>query len=145
MPQPTPTPIYHITHWRNLPGIVAEEGLSCCATLKQNRVGYHDIANQDIQSKRARKRVPCGPGGLLHSYVPFYFAPRSPMLYIINQGGPQYPEKQAPVIHLVSSADAVYAANQPSVLMPLWCVYVTSPKVGNMAKAEMSGIRPCVV
>jgi hypothetical protein len=30
--------------------------------------------------------VPCGGGGTLADYVPFYFAPRSPMLYAVTRG-----------------------------------------------------------
>jgi hypothetical protein len=114
MPFPCPTPIYHITHWRNLPGIIASEGLFSYAALKKEKIPYHDIANDDIQDKRARRPVPCEPGGSLHDYVPFYFAPRSPMLYFINLGGSRYPERQGPVAHLVSSVQAVYG-NRPAV------------------------------
>jgi len=115
MAPPNPTPIYHITHWRNLPGIIASKGLFSCAALKEHKIDYHDIANLDIQDKRALTRVPCGPGGILHDYVPLYFVPRSPMLYIVNRGGPRYPERQVPIVHLVSTAQAVYSANRPAV------------------------------
>ena len=115
MPAPIPTPIYHITHWRNLPGILASSGLFSCAALKKHKIHYHDLANEDVQDKRTRTRVPRASGGTLHDYIPFYFAPRSPMLYVINQGGPQYPEKQVPIIHLVSHAQAVYLAKRPAV------------------------------
>jgi hypothetical protein len=37
------------------------------------------------------------------------------MLYVINQNGPQYPDRQLPVVHLVSYAQDVYAANRPAV------------------------------
>ena len=44
-------------------------------------------------------------------YVPFYFAPRSPMLYVINKGGvPGYAGGQPEVVHLVSGAEQVDAA-----------------------------------
>lgn len=115
MPWPIPTPIYHITHWRNLPSIIANGGLFSCVALKRHNIQYYDIANEDIQDKRAQKQVPCGPGGVLHDYVPFYFAPRSPMLYIINRGGLRYPEGQVPVVHLVSSAQIVYADNRSAI------------------------------
>jgi hypothetical protein len=89
--------------------------LFSCAALKLHGIQYHDIANADIQDKRAQTPIPCGPRGNLHDYVPFYFAPRSPMLYFVNLGGPRYPERQLPVVHLASSAQAVYAANRPAV------------------------------
>jgi len=48
---------------------------------------------------------------MLADYVPFYFAPRSPMLYTINRGNVEgYQEGQRPIVHLVSSAEAVRAA-----------------------------------
>jgi len=51
-----------------------------------------------------------GPGGVLHDYVPFYFAPRSPMLYSISRGKVVgYDGGQAPVIHLVTTAQQVQA------------------------------------
>ena len=33
-----------------------------------------------------RRAVPCGPGGTLADYVPFYFTPFTPMLYNIKTG-----------------------------------------------------------
>jgi hypothetical protein len=52
--------------------------------------------------------VPCPPGGNLHDYVPFYFAPRSPMLFSIHHGNVEgYEEGQEPVLHLVSSVQSV--------------------------------------
>jgi hypothetical protein len=106
-----PTPIYHVTHLRNLDSIVRDGGLKTCAHLRQQGVAYTDIAHQNIQDRRQWTLVTCGPGGVLHDYVPFYFAPRSPMLYVISRGGVEgYGEGQAPVVHLVSSAQAIQEA-----------------------------------
>lgn len=108
---PQPTYIFHITHVNNLPSIIANGGLHTCGTLRQAGVSYRDIAYPTLQDRRARKAVSCGAGGTLHDYVPFYFAPRSPMLYTISKGNvPGYTEGQRPVIHLVSSAQAVQEA-----------------------------------
>ena len=42
--------------------------------------------------------------------MPFYFAPRSPLLYTINRGNvPGYAGGQAPILHLVSSAQRIEA------------------------------------
>lgn len=80
--------------------------------MQQQGIGYTDLANQSIQSRRARVTVPCGAGGTLTDYVPFYFAPRSPMLYAIHQGNvPTYFEGQENVIYLVSTVEAVQQAN----------------------------------
>lgn len=110
---PNPTLIYHITHVDNLPLIIGYGGLRCCADLRSSGVAYRDIAYGHIQDRRASTRVPCGPRGALHDYVPFYFAPRSPMLYTINQGNvATYQEGQGSVVHLVSTVQAVQQAGE---------------------------------
>jgi len=46
---------------------------------------------------------------MLHDYVPFYFAPRSPMLCAIWYGMVEgYTEGQQSIIHLVSTVQAVH-------------------------------------
>lgn len=108
------TVIYHITHLRNLPGIIQAGGLWCDQIVMQRSLAYVSIAHQHIKNRRTQKTVTCAPGGRLADYVPFYFAPRSPMLYVINRGGVQgYTEGQRPILHLVSSAEAVRAAGLP--------------------------------
>jgi len=108
---PTPTPICHITHLRNLASILRDGGLKTNAQVRRQGIGYTNIAHQNIQDRRQSTPVPCGPGGCVHDYVPFYFAPRAPMLYVINRGGVEsYREGQGPVLHLVSTAQAVQAA-----------------------------------
>ena len=60
---------------------------------------------QDFIDRRATTKVPCSAGGYLHDYVPFYFAPRSPMLYAIHKENvDSYSGGQQPIIHLVSEA-----------------------------------------
>ncbi|MEG4805337.1 DUF4433 domain-containing protein [Microcoleus sp. ARI1-B5] len=96
-------PIYHSTHIRNLESIISEGGLLAYNAMRAAGTEYTNIAYENIQDRRARVRVPCGAGGVLHDYVPFYFAPRSPMLYTINKGNvTSYTQGQAAVIHLVS-------------------------------------------
>lgn len=70
---------FHMTDIDNLESIL-EHGLLC--TNEKNRLGikHTNIANNAIQERRAEMRVPCGQGGVVHDYVPFYFTPRSPML-----------------------------------------------------------------
>ena len=58
------------------------------------------------------------PGGVVADYVPFYFAPRSPMLYRIScdhrDGVPgRYPGGEDPLVYLVSSVDRVAASGRP--------------------------------
>jgi len=122
-----PTPIYHITHVDNLPGIIADGGIRCCVELRQAGVGYRDIAYGHIQDRRARKPVSCGPRGMLHDYVPFNFAPRSPMLFTINRGNvATYTDGQQPVVHLVSNVQAIQDAGYQFVFTDGHATMMTS-------------------
>jgi len=104
-------PIYHITKLINLEGIVTAGELFATNRLNRDGAGYASIAYDHIQERRARCRVPCGPQGVLHDYVPFYFAPRSPMLYTISRGNvPSCPEGQRQILHLVADVEAINAA-----------------------------------
>jgi ssDNA thymidine ADP-ribosyltransferase, DarT len=97
---------YHITHVDNLASIVACGELSCdrrCAAAERNPIG---IAHTDLKEKRARKAVAVAAGGTLADYVPFYYAPRSPMLYSIATGWvAEYGGSQEEILHLVCSVD----------------------------------------
>jgi hypothetical protein len=108
------TAIYHITHLRNLASIIGAGGLHCDNGRLEQAVDCIGIAHQHIKERRAKRRVPTCEGGTLADYVPFYFAPRSPMLYSIYRGQVEgYNDGQAPVLHLVSSAEAVERAGLP--------------------------------
>lgn len=111
-----PTDIYHITHVDNLAAIVAEGGLWCDREAADRGLAKVGIAHQHIKERRAKRRVPIGPGGTLDDYVPFYFAPRSPMLYSIHGGYVEgYADGQRSAVHLVSSVQAVSATGAPCV------------------------------
>ena len=108
------TAIFHITHLGNLPNIIRDGGLWCDQEVMQRNLAYVSIAHQHIKERRAQKSVRYAAGGTLANYVPFYFAPRSPMLYVINRGGVEgYQQGQRPILHLVASAEAVRAAGLP--------------------------------
>ncbi len=94
-----PTWVYHFTPIENLPGILESGGLTCNNRCQTQQVS---IAHQHIQDRRSRKRVPCGPGGNLHDYVPFYFCNCSPMMYAINGGAvASYDRGQGELVYLV--------------------------------------------
>ena len=57
-----------------------EHGLLSNAEQQRRNVGHHSIAIDAIQRTRSRMVVTCGPEGVVHDYVPFYFCKRSPML-----------------------------------------------------------------
>ena len=105
---PKPTFIYHITDIGNLSSIITNDGLYSINAMRENNRPYNTIAYEHIQGRRSNTRVPVKPYGTLHDYVPFYFAPRSPMLYTINKGNvPSYNGGQKSIVYLVSSTEWV--------------------------------------
>ncbi|MBY5780156.1 DUF4433 domain-containing protein [Rhizobium leguminosarum] len=70
--------IYHFSHIDNLPGLLQNGFLATNHARFPRR--HRSIAAAGIQGRRATMAVPCGPGGCVHDYVPFYFGSCSPML-----------------------------------------------------------------
>ena len=70
--------IYHFTSLNNLESIISEGLLSTNLKI-DNGVVHENIANNEIQERRKTMKVTCGPQGVVHDYVPFYFAKRTPM------------------------------------------------------------------
>lgn len=86
LPAPYPTRLFHITALANLPTICASGGLFSKNQGAAAGINYQNIAHAGAQGARAQRAVPNPPGGVVHDFVPFYFAPRSPMLYAIKGG-----------------------------------------------------------
>jgi len=101
--QPEHVLIYHITDVANLPGILAEGGLHSDVAMAQRNptvIGYTHIKERRMK----QIRVACCGGRLVGEFVPFYYCPRSPMLYVINQGNTGLPSGcQRSIVHLVST------------------------------------------
>jgi hypothetical protein len=110
------TRLYHITHIRNLESIIQKGGIMCDSFMNDNHIEHVGIAHKHIKERRARKRVPLDPGGMLADYVPFYFATRSPMLYAIHTGYVEgYSEGQGSILHFVTSVETVLSKRLPFV------------------------------
>lgn len=75
----------HFTHISHLPKI-CEQGLLADSRAQQAGVIDHEIGNLRIKKNRRFRSVPVGRRGSVADYVPFYFAPRSPMMYAIHKG-----------------------------------------------------------
>lgn len=116
MTMPQPTRLFHITAIDNLASMLAAGHLNCKNNCQQHQIGYSNIAHQSIQDRRATRPVPTPPNGVIHDYVPFYFAPRSPMLYTINAGNVvDCSYTQADILHFETTVNDVLALNHPIV------------------------------
>lgn len=116
MPIPNPIRLFHITAIANLPDVFANGALLSKNSVAANGIGYENIAHQGAQGARSVKAVPNPPSGNIHDFVPFYFAPRSPMLYAINRGSVLGCDlRQADIVHIETTVDNVLAHGQPFV------------------------------
>lgn len=105
MPRPVPTPIYHFTHIDHLPGVV-RHGLLADTVAQQVGILAQEVGNRDIKERRRRRPVPIPPGGTVADYVPFYFAPRSPMMYAIDRGNvPEYRGGIDSLVYLITDVE----------------------------------------
>ena len=109
---PEKTLIYHITDVANLPAIIAENGLCSDAVMVKRSA---EIIGYDHIKKRRLKEipVPCCEWRKVGEFVPFYFCPRSPMLFTINKGNTGRPEGcQKSIVHLVATMAAGIATGK---------------------------------
>lgn len=104
--------IYHITHVDNLAAIVANGGLVSDATMIARGGPAAPIGMSTIKQRRLSLPVGCHPGDHVGDYVPFYFCPRSIMLFVIhcaNHPELAYRGGQGPIVHLEADLHDVVA------------------------------------
>lgn len=107
MPRSVPTWVTHFTHVDHLSSIV-ELGLVCDRSAKAAGALQFEVGNTGIKGQRSRRVVPVAPDGVVDDYVPFYFAPRSPMMSAISHGRvPQYTEGNDHLIYLCTTLEAL--------------------------------------
>ncbi|HPL66622.1 MAG TPA: DUF4433 domain-containing protein [Smithellaceae bacterium] len=108
MPIPSPTPIYRIIHIDNLDIYLHRRGLYAPNFEPTDGLDYRTIHNTDIQRQRQALCLNCGPCGVVHDYVPFYFGYLSPMLLQLKTDRVEgYYGGQEPIIYLVSTVQAI--------------------------------------
>lgn len=108
--------LFHFTHLKHLPDIFAEMRLVADSVM-QGRGGVPmECGDRSVKAERRTRQIALPPHGSPDDYVPFYFAPRSPMLYVISRGNvPTYHEGQHPLVYLVTSVADAVATGRPFV------------------------------
>lgn len=105
-----PTLIFRLTHYGNLEFTLLN-GIYC-RNSEEADPNYINIGHRNLIDKRGKRIVPISPKGVLNDYVPFYFAPKSPMLYsIYRKNVDGFTGKQKDIIYLVSSVETIVNAN----------------------------------
>ena len=103
MPVPAEPKIYHIVHVDRLSSIVADGHLWCDAEIAQRNSPGTTIGISSIKERRLRQPLTSHPDLRVGDCVPFYFCPRSIMLYLIyitNHSDLTYTGGQDLIIHL---------------------------------------------
>ena len=104
--------IYHIVHINNLPSIIADGYLYADAEMRKRQCNSVRIGMKKIKDRRMTLPLTSRPGLHVGECVPFYFCPRSPMLYIFDRRNSldiEYQGGQEPIVHLV--ADLIKAVD----------------------------------
>ncbi|MCB1722363.1 MAG: DUF4433 domain-containing protein [Gammaproteobacteria bacterium] len=104
MTVPAQPKVYHIVHVDRLPSIIASNGLFCDAEMAERAGLGTTIGMSSIKARRLNElTLDSHPGLYVGECVPFYFCPRSIMLYLIYQANhPElsYRGGQGPIVHL---------------------------------------------
>lgn len=101
---PAQPKIYHITHVGNLTSIAADGALLSDSEMIARGKSSQLIGMSAIKRRRIEElEVTPHPGTKVGDYVPFYFCPRSVMLYVIHRAN--HPElsfrgRQEEIVHL---------------------------------------------
>ena len=98
--------IYHIVHVDRLASIIVNGGLWCDARVVRDGAAGTTIGMNSIKTRRLDElMLDSHPGLYVGQCVPFYFCPRSVMLYLIYRGNHAelaYRGGQGPIVHLES-------------------------------------------
>lgn len=100
---PTEPKIYHILHWDRLPSILTGGGLWCDAEIVKRDAPGTTIGMNSIKQRRLSLPLISHSDLYVGDCVPFYFCPRSIMLYMIHMGNHpelEYRGGQDPILHL---------------------------------------------
>lgn len=119
MPGPSRPKIYHIAHVDRLASIVTDGFLWCDAEIIQRAPVGTTIGMNSIKQRRLTLPLNSHSDIRVGDCVPFYFCPRSVMLYLIHQANHEelvYRGGQGPILHFEADLYATIAwANAQSL------------------------------
>lgn len=109
------TYLYHITDVSNLATIIAKGGLLSDVAISNSGGPAVMIGYSHIKERRMTQyRVPCAGNRFVGEFVPFYYCPRPPMLFVMNKGSTGRPAGgQTSVVHLVSTVQKAIDLDRP--------------------------------
>ncbi len=136
MRRPIPTTVVHFTHVSHLTSIV-RGGLVADSTAHANGLLEVEVGNVGIKEARQRRFVPIAPHGVVADYVPFYFAPRSPMMFAIEKGNvATYVEGCDDLVYLVTTAERLLESGSPVVFTDRNAVLAIASFASTIEEAE---------
>ncbi len=106
--------VFHFTHVDNIASIV-ESGHLVCDRVARVGLLRTEVGDPEIKDGRRNRRIPLLDAGYVGDYVPFYFAPLSPMMYRIacdHRDGKElaYHGGDRPLIYLGTKVGALIEA-----------------------------------
>ncbi len=107
---PNNVKLYHIVHYDRLPSIIQEGFLYSDAEIQKKKISGTTLGMHKIKNRRLSLLLRSYPGLYVGKCVPFYFCPRSVMLYLFyknNHTDINYSGGQQPIIHLVADLEKV--------------------------------------
>lgn len=102
MTAPSNPKIYHIVHVDRLPSIIESGGLLCDAQMTKYSSKGTTIGMKHLKEMRLKRPLRSHSDLLVGDCVPFYFCPRSIMLFMISVKSQSlsYRGGQEPIVHL---------------------------------------------
>ena len=101
---PSNPKLYHIVHFDRLSSIIEDSYLWCDREIIKRSCSGTSIGMSKIKERRLNElKLDCYPELFVGDCVPFYFCPRSVMLYIISRGNHvelSYQNGQESIVHL---------------------------------------------
>lgn len=100
---PAQPKIYHILHVDRLASVLADGWLWSDAVVQQRASSGTPIGLSTIKARRLQSALNSHPTLTVGQCVPFYFCPRSIMLFLLHRGnddGLTYRGGQEPIVHL---------------------------------------------